>query len=119
MRFPTRVATRAIWQIDCLGTGSSQTRSVGVFPVNLDDRRAIATRIRGLIAGQDNDLDDAAGRLGVTGLALRTSTDDLAPQPTFDVVLALVRAYGVDPHWLTTGEYDGATHRLALLRLEQ
>jgi hypothetical protein len=76
------------------------------------DRLAIAARIRGLLAGQDNgDPASAAARLGVDEVGLRMTIDDLAPNPTIDVIGAVVRAYGVDPVWLLTGEYDPAIHR--------
>ena len=32
-----------------------------------------------------------------------------------DVIAALVHEAAVDPHWLLTGEYDGAMHRQVLL----
>lgn len=76
------------------------------------DRIAIAARIRGLIAGQDGgDPAAAALRLRVDEVGLRMSIDELAPNPTVDVIAALVAAYGVDPSWLLTGEYDPGTHR--------
>ena len=76
------------------------------------DRHEIAARIRGLIAGQDEgDPGVAATRLGVDEVGLRMSIDDLAPNPTVDVIAAVVTAYGVDPSWLLVGEYDPATHR--------
>jgi hypothetical protein len=76
------------------------------------DRIAIAARIRGLLSGQDGgDPAVAAARLGVDEIGLRMSIDDLAPNPTIDVIGAVVRAYGVDPVWLLTGEYDPALHR--------
>jgi hypothetical protein len=76
------------------------------------DRIAIAARIRGLLAGQDaGDPSAAAARLGVDEVGLRMSIDTLAPNPTIDVIGAIVTAYGVDPVWLLTGEYDPAVHR--------
>ena len=79
------------------------------------DRSAIAARIRGLLAGQDGaDPAVAAQRLGVDEVGLRMSMDDLAPNPTVDVVAAIVLAYGVDPTWLLTGAYDPAMHRHSL-----
>ena len=76
------------------------------------DRIAIAARIRGLLSGQDGgDPAAAAARLGVDEVGLRMSIDDLAPNPTIDVIGAVVRAYGVDPVWLLTGEYDPTLHR--------
>jgi hypothetical protein len=79
------------------------------------DRIAIAARIRGLISGQDGgDVTACAQRLHVDEVGLRMSMDDLAPNPTIDVIAALVIAYGVDPSWLLTGDYDSATHRAIL-----
>jgi hypothetical protein len=76
------------------------------------DRIAIAARIRGLIAGQDDgDPAACAHRLHVDEVGFRMSIDDLAPNPTIEVVAAIVSAYGVDPNWLLTGDYDTATHR--------
>jgi hypothetical protein len=42
------------------------------------------------------------------------STDDLDPHPTYDVLLAVIREYGVDPSWLVTGSYDSGGHRAVL-----
>jgi hypothetical protein len=79
------------------------------------DRIAIAARIRGLIAGQDGgDPAAVAERLRVDEIGLRMSIDELAPNPTVDVIAALVATYGVDPSWLLTGEYDPSTHRSIL-----
>jgi hypothetical protein len=76
------------------------------------DRMAIAARIRGLISGQDDgDPARCAARLHVDEVGLRMSIDELAPNPTIDVVAAIVTTYGVDPSWLLSGEYDAATHR--------
>ena len=50
--------------------------------------------------------------LGVEELALRMSIDEVSPHPTIDVMIAVVRHYGVDPNWLLTGEYDPALHRV-------
>lgn len=79
------------------------------------EAREIAFRIRGLIAGQDQGLIEAtARRLGVTELSLRISIDDDEPHPTFEVLTALIREYGVDPTWLITGGYDVVSHRIAV-----
>ena len=79
------------------------------------DSRAIAERIRVLIGG-DNvaQLQETAARLGVSERAIRLSIDKQRPNPTPDVLAAVVRAYGVDPTWLLYGEYDSASHALAL-----
>jgi hypothetical protein len=75
---------------------------------------AIARRIRRLIGGHDPQaLESAARRLGVDEQALRISVDDVEPEPTIDVLKAVVREYGVDPTWLITGEHDASSHRLA------
>lgn len=76
------------------------------------DRKAIAARIRGIVAGQDDcDASVIAGRLRVDEAGFRTSIDFIAPNPTLDVIVAVVAAHGVDPCWLMTGDYDPATHR--------
>lgn len=78
------------------------------------ERKAIAARLRGLIGGQEHgDLGAVAARLGVDEVSLRMSIDALAPYPTLDVLAAVVSAYGVDPTWLITGDYDPGTHRLS------
>lgn len=79
------------------------------------DRHAVAQRIRDLLKDQnDLGLADAAKKLRVSELALSTSIDGADPHPTIDVLVAIVSAFGVDPAWLLTGEYDSAVHRQAL-----
>ena len=77
------------------------------------DRRAVAERIRALVANTDS-LASAAARLGVPQTVLATAIDDTVPYPTVELLDAIVRVYGVDPSWLVTGSYDSATHRRAL-----
>jgi len=77
------------------------------------ENASVAARIRGLLAGQ-GDLGDLAARLRVHETALRMSVDEMSPYPTMDVIIAVVRTFGVDPHWLFTGEYDATTHRASL-----
>jgi|SRR5581483_1341186 len=86
------------------------------FSPNHDvDVKQIGERIRGLIGGQDSGrLSATAERLGVSELSLRMSIDGDSPQPTIEVLLAIVRVYGVDPTWLLTGQYDAVTHRQAV-----
>jgi hypothetical protein len=80
-----------------------------------DFETAVATRIRGIIGGQDHGLIEAtARRLGVSEVALRISIHEIQPHPTLEVIVAVVRHYGVDPSWLVSGVYDAATHRKAL-----
>jgi hypothetical protein len=77
--------------------------------------KAIAARIRSLITALDaGDFEAVAGQLHVDEVALRMSVDDVAPYPTLDVLAAVVQAYGVDPAWLVTGEYDLKIHRAAI-----
>ena len=77
--------------------------------------KLIAARLRRLFAGHDGgDPGLTAARLGVDEVALRTSVDELAPHPTIEVLIAVVRHYGVDPQWLVTGEYSAAVHHRAL-----
>jgi len=79
------------------------------------DWAAVASRIRGLIRlDKDSDVAAIAARLGVSEHSLKMSVDSRAPRPTIDVIAALVRVYGLDPSWVLTGEYDHATHRVAL-----
>ncbi len=77
------------------------------------DLDAIAGRIRGLLAGSDaGDLKATARRLRVDAEALERSVDPVNPYPSLSVMTALVRDYGVDPIWLTYGEYDPTAHGL-------
>src|SRR4051812_17284086 len=79
------------------------------------DNHLVSKRIRGLIAGQDGgNIAATAARLRVAELSLQMAVDELSPEPTAEVLLAIVRDYGVDPMWLITGEYDSATHRRAM-----
>lgn len=79
------------------------------------NRRGIASRLRGLIGGQEQgDLGALASRLGIDEVSLRMSVDPLAPYPTLDVLAAIVAHYGVDPTWLITGEYNSGSHRTAV-----
>ncbi|HVX39467.1 MAG TPA: hypothetical protein VHB25_07825 [Gemmatimonadaceae bacterium] len=83
--------------------------------INPSDPKSIALRIRGLLGGQDRGVIAAAARrLGVSEVALRITIDDIEPHPTLEVILAVVREYGIDPTWLLTGEYDPTSHRLAV-----
>ncbi|HEY5060609.1 MAG TPA: hypothetical protein VII52_03685 [Gemmatimonadaceae bacterium] len=82
---------------------------------NRSDSKAIAARIRSLITAlAAGDFQAVAGQLHVDEVALRMSVDDVAPYPTLDVLVAVVQAYGVDPAWLITGEYDLKIHRAAI-----
>jgi hypothetical protein len=79
------------------------------------NRFEVAARLRGLLSGQDVGVHGAtARRLGVGEVALRMSVDEVDPHPTFEVLMAVVRDYAVDPTWLVSGEYDVDRHRRAL-----
>jgi len=81
----------------------------------LVDPGAIAARIRSLVGAPNFEgLEAVAQRLRVPEFALRLSLDDKAPQPTLDVLAAIVREYGVDPSWLIHGVYDSSTHNAVL-----
>jgi hypothetical protein len=49
--------------------------------------------------------------------ALRDTIDELAPYPTVEVLVAIIREYGIDPMWLLTGTYDPETHRNSLMSI--
>jgi hypothetical protein len=73
----------------------------------------IASRLKGLIRVQNkSELAAVAKRLGVDERSLRISVE--GGRPTLSVMAALIRAYGLDPSWVLTGDYDPSTHRIAL-----
>jgi len=75
------------------------------------DRHGVASRIRELIGVRDRrELASIAARLSVSEMALRMSIDDLSPHPTIEILVSIVRTYGVDPTWLLYGEYRSASH---------
>jgi len=76
------------------------------------DRIGIASRLRALFAGQDDEA--IANRIGVGEGAVRASVSEQHPHPPMEVLVAVVGEYGIDPTWLLTGEYDVATHRHSL-----
>ncbi len=85
-----------------------------VQPIEESDRRGVAERVRALIgSGGDPDLTIVASRLRVDEAALAATVDVDAPLPDMEVLVAVIREYGVDVTWLLTGEYDLATHRLS------
>jgi len=80
------------------------------------DRYGIATRLRDLIFAADREATPGviAEALGVRESMLRDSIDSSRPHPWIEVLLAVIRKFGVDPTWILTGNYDHATHREAL-----
>ena len=67
-----------------------------------------------LFRSDRGDFAETASRLGVEELSLRLSIDELSPHPTMEVIVAIVREYGIDPGWLLTGEYHSSSHRAAM-----
>ena len=84
--------------------------------MSLIDRAGTAKRVRALISAHDGaDIATVARRLRVTESALQNTIDELAPYPTVEVLVAVIREYGIDPMWLLTGTYDPETHRNSLM----
>lgn len=80
----------------------------------------VAERLQELLVGQSTrNLEDTAARLGVEELSLRKSIDELSPNPTVEVLAAVIRVYGVDPTWLLTGIYDAGTHRASMENVQE
>jgi hypothetical protein len=91
-----------------------QRAQLPVFLMNPDTLQAIAARIRALISCEDPGPAEASLRLGVTEDALRAAIDYIDPNPSVEVLAAVVVLYGVDPTWLLSGGYDAGTHRSAM-----
>ena len=82
--------------------------------MNSSQRGEIAGRIRRLLVSRIDDLPALAEELGVEELSLRLSIDKSEPRPTLDVLVAVVRRYGIDPAYLLSGKYDRQTHSRVL-----
>ena len=79
------------------------------------DPKAIAIRIRAILASDDREIIEAlCGRLNVSEAALRLTIDEDEPHPVVDVIAAVAQHYGVDPVWLLVGEYDATAHRVTI-----
>lgn len=88
------------------------------LPLNDPFIEAIAERIRAVVGRQPFTVTVLARILDVSPDALSRLIEPqrvIDPALVTDVVAALVGEFAVDPHWLLTGEYDGAVHRHALL----
>jgi hypothetical protein len=79
--------------------------------VKLNEKHAIAQRVRRLLGEQLGELATVARRLRVNESDLQATVDQSAPQPSVDVLAAVVVAYGVEPMWLLFGDYDPSMHR--------
>ena len=82
--------------------------------MSVSQRRDIAARLRALLGPGDQDLAAVADRLGVAEASLASSLDHESPSQTVDVMVAFIRKFGVDAHWLLFGTYDVQTHREVL-----
>ena len=78
------------------------------------NRHTITERINSLVAGRTDGLTATAMLLGVSAGALARSMNVRDPHPSVEVLVAVVREYGVDPAWLLYGTYDSATHAAAM-----
>jgi hypothetical protein len=79
------------------------------------DPREIAKRLRALLGHFDDaQLPTLARNLRVDERELGATLDGTRVSLSIPVLSAAVRAYGVDPTWLLTGEYDLETHHAAL-----
>lgn len=79
------------------------------------DWRGVAERIQGLMRVEDeHELLVAAERMGIEARYLRESLEGTSRLSAIRVVNAVVRTYGLDPAWVLTGQYDAATHKVAL-----
>jgi hypothetical protein len=77
----------------------------------LHEKHAIAQRVRRLLGDHIGELATVARRLRVSESDLQMTVDQTVPQPSVDVLAAVVVAYGVEPMWLLFGDYDPSTHR--------
>lgn len=80
--------------------------------------RAIMERVRAMVQRQPgHDLCISADALEIPALDLARLLDAREPLDRtllMDVITALAYEAAVDPHWVLTGEYDGAVHREVL-----
>jgi hypothetical protein len=82
-------------------------------PLAVFDRGGIAERVRTIVGNDALDIATLAKRLRVEESVLLLAIDPADARPTVDVIVAVIREYGVDPTWILTGEYDASTHRQA------
>jgi hypothetical protein len=79
------------------------------------DWRQVGDRMRVLVgANDDTALSREADRLKIGEAGLRSITRRSSASMDLHTLAAVVRAYGLDPTWVLTGEYDSNTHRSAL-----
>ena len=76
------------------------------------DPKAIASRIREILEGQDRAMIEAmCRRLNVSEAALRMTIDENEPHPVVELIAAVSQRYAVDPARLLSGEPDAAEDR--------
>jgi hypothetical protein len=85
-------------------------------PENEPQIAAIAGRLRDFLVRQPGfDASTFAAVAGITEQELRAVLSPeralVGPMPLIDVVVEVVRQYGVDANWILTGEYNPAWHR--------
>jgi len=90
------------------------------LPVKEPFIETIVERVRALVSRQTSDsLDAFATTLSISPMEFRTLINDRAREIdalfVIDLLAALVHEFAVDPRWLLTGQYNGATHREALV----
>jgi hypothetical protein len=79
------------------------------------DWAGVLDRIKGLVSMSDQAQQQvAATLLGIDERHLQAAVKHESRISTLKVVGAVVRVYGLDPTWILTGNYDAATHRIAL-----
>jgi transcriptional regulator with XRE-family HTH domain len=75
----------------------------------------VAARVRALVKfDEGGDLSPLARRLGVNEATLRNTLASDRPRLDARTLAAVVQEFGIDPTWLLTGEYNIATHHMAL-----
>ena len=79
------------------------------------DWAGVVDRIKGLVNTSDQAQQHVtATLLGIDERHLRAAINNESRLSTLKVVGAVVRVYGLDPTWILTGNYDPATHHMAL-----
>ncbi len=79
--------------------------------------KRLSDRLRSLLNERHHaslqNVEEHAALLGVRLDALLDAAERRTFKPPIEVLEAVVKRYGVDPHWLLTGVYDARTHEMA------